>query len=156
MRIPVLLTVLTCIALPAGAVDTPGSNPSAPPVSVQERLVKARQAVDAKDWKLAERELGVAAREAPRNADVHNLLGYAYRKRTPPDMAKAYEHYNQALKLDPNHKGAHDYIGEAYLQDRRLPEAEQHLSALERICGGTSCEEYQDLAKAVADYKAKN
>ena len=156
MRITVLLLVLTCTVLPAGAVDTPGSNPNVPQVSVQERLAKARQAVDAKDWKVAERELGVAVREAPRNADVQNLLGYTYRKRTPPDMAKAYEHYNQALKLDPNHKGAHEYIGEAYLQDRRLPEAEQHLAALERICGGTSCEEYQDLAKAVADYKAKN
>ena len=30
-------------------------------------------------------------------------------------------------------------------------QAEQHLAELERICGNRSCEEYQDLAEAIAD-----
>ena len=47
-------------------------------------------------------ELNTAAREEPRNADVHNLLGYSYRKRATPDLAKAFEHYGTALKLDPS------------------------------------------------------
>jgi tetratricopeptide (TPR) repeat protein len=158
MRIPVLLAALafTCAGLPARAADTPGTSPNVRQPTVQERLVNARKAVSAKDWNGAMRELNVAMREEPRNADVHNLMGYTYRKRATPDMAKAYEHYGMALKFDPNHKGAHEYIGEAYLQDKRLPEAEQHLTALETICGGTGCEEYQDLAKAIADYKVKN
>jgi Flp pilus assembly protein TadD len=100
--------------------------------------------------------LNQAVRESPQNADAHNLLGYTYRKRASPDMLKAYEHYNMALKINPQHKGAHEYIGEAYLIDKRPQDAEQHLTELERICGGRACEEYQDLAKSIADYKSKN
>ena len=37
--------------------------------------------------------------------------------------AEAYEHYNTALKLNPNHKGAHEYIGEAYLLDGKPAKA---------------------------------
>ena len=153
-----ILLLLLALALPAFAfaVDTGGFGAAPAQPSVQERLARARKAIDAQDWNMAMRELSVAVREAPRNADVHNLMGYTYRKRPNPDMAKAYEHYDIALKLDPNHKGAHEYVGEAYLQDKRLADAELQLVALERICGGKNCEEYEDLAKSIADYKAKN
>ena len=134
----------------AQAADTP----SGPPVS--ERLTNARKAIDAKDWGKAMFELHQAAREEPRNADVHNLLGYTYRKRATPDLAKAFEHYNTALKLDPKHKGAHEYIGEAYLMDKKPAEAETHLARLEVLCGNKTCEEYADLAKSIADYKASS
>ena len=161
MKLPLLAAFLSLAALSALAADTPGAMPGpatarTPQPTAQERLEKARTAVAAHDWKTAERELSVAVREAPRSADAHNLLGYTYRKRESPDMARAYQHYKTALNLDPNHKGAHEYLGEAYLEDKRLPDAELHLVALERICGGTTCEEYQDLAKAIAEYKAKN
>jgi Flp pilus assembly protein TadD len=151
-----LLTALLVAAAPAGAADTPGTNPSVRAPTVQERVANARKAVERKDWSGAMRELNVALREAPQDADVHNLLGYTYRKRASPDMVKAYEHYNMALKFNPQHKGAHEYIGEAYLLDKRLPDAERHLVELERICGGPTCEEYLDLAKSIADYKARN
>ena len=131
------------------AADTTGP-------TVDERLAVARKAIQAKDWSKALFELDKAAREDPRNADVHNLLGYTWRKRSSPDLAKAIEHYNTALRLNPNHKGAHEYIGEAYLMDRKPQEAEKHLARLETICGNKTCEEYQDLFKSIADYKAKN
>ena len=152
--LPLLLPFLLAAA-PAWAVDT-DSSPAPARQASTDHLARARQAIEGKDWNVALRELQVAAKEQPQNADVHNLLGYTYRKRASPDMAKAYEHYNLALKINPDHKGAHEYIGEAYLQDKRLPDAEVHLAALQRICGGTACEEYQDLAKAIAEYKAKN
>jgi len=152
------LLLLLALALPpfAFAVDTGGFSAAPARPSVQERLAKARQAIAAQEWDAAMRELNVAVREAPRNADVHNLMGYTYRKRPNPDMAKAYEQYETALKLDPNHRGAREYLGEAYLQDKRLNDAEVQLVALERICGGRTCEEYEDLARSIADYKAKN
>jgi Flp pilus assembly protein TadD len=143
-------------ALQARAADTPGSNPGVAAPTAQDRVAKARKAVDAKDWNNAMRELNVAVREAPQNAEVHNLIGYTYRKRASPDLAKAFEHYNMALKFDPRHKGAHEYIGEAYLIDKRPAEAEKHLVQLEQICGGRECEEYRDLEQSIADYKAKN
>jgi predicted Zn-dependent protease len=136
----------------AWAVDTTES-PRAP--AVAERLASARSAIEAKSWSVALRELNAAAREEPRNADVQNLLGYTYRKRPTPDLPKAFEHYEAALRLQPSHRGAHEYIGEAYLMDAKPAEAEKHLVQLERICG-TGCEEYQDLAKSIAAYKASH
>lgn len=150
-----LLTIAFLLAAAcAQAADTP--EPAAAAPTVAERLALARQAIQARDWSAALRELRAAAREAPQNADVHNLLGYSYRKRARPDMGKAFEHYQAALRIDPRHKGAHEYIGEAYLMEKRPQQAEQHLAELERICGNRSCEEYQDLARAIAEYKAKN
>ncbi len=151
-----LLAACAAFSVIAYAADTPGSNPNVAAPTVGERLAAARKAIDAKDWSRASSELNVAVREDPRNADVHNLLGYSWRKRATPDLPKAFEHYNTALRLDPRHKGAHEYIGEAYLMDRKPAEAEKHLAELEKICGSKACEEYADLAKSIADYKAKN
>ena len=151
-----ILAAAAALSIVAHAADTPGSDPNVPAPTVRERLAVARRAIDARDWGRAMSELNVAVREEPRNADVHNLLGYSWRKRATPDMAKAFEHYNMALKFDPRHKGAHEYIGEAYLMDRKPAEAEKHLAELEKICGNKTCEEYADLAKAIAGYKAKN
>src|SRR5207249_10118894 len=47
------------------------------------------------------------------NADAYNWLAYATRKNGDP--AKAIPIYEKALTLDPKHRGAHEYIGEAYL-----------------------------------------
>lgn len=143
-------SLAAAVSLPVMAADTPGGP------TVNERLTAARKSIDAKDWSRAMFELNQAVREEPRNADVHNLLGYTYRKRATPDLAKAFDHYKTALNLNPKHKGAHEYIGEAYLTDKKPAEAEKHLVQLEAICGNKTCEEYADLAKALADYKAKN
>jgi Flp pilus assembly protein TadD len=138
------------LASAAFAVDTGGSS-SEP--TVAERLDAARAAIASKDWRKALSELQLAQRAEPRNADVHNLLGYSYRKQAQPNLPKAFEHYQTALKLSPQHKGAHEYIGEAYLMDKKPEEAQKHLQALEQICGNKTCEEYQDLQKAIAAYR---
>ena len=142
-----------CAAQSAQAADT---GPVVKQPSANERIDLARDAIKAKDWKKALAELNLAVREEPRNADVHNLLGYSYRKQASPNLPKAFEHYKTALNLNPKHKGAHEYIGEAYLMDKKPQEAEKHLTELEKLCGNKTCEEYADLAKALADYKAKN
>ena len=156
MNLKPFLFALAACAFLVHAVDSPSSIPSVPRTLVSDRLNIARTASAAKDWGRALSELSAAAREEPRNADVHNLLGYSYRKRATPDITKAFEHYYTALKIDPRHKGAHEYIGEAYLMEKRPLEAEKHLAELEKICGNKTCEEYADLRKSIADYKAKN
>jgi Flp pilus assembly protein TadD len=134
------------------AADTPSN--FGPTVS--ERLTTARAAIAAKDWSRALSELNTAVRDEPRNAEVHNLLGYSHRKQAKPNLLKAFEHYKQALQIDPKHKGAHEYIGEAYLMNMQPIEAEKHLAALAQICGNQTCEEYVDLAQAIRDFRAKN
>jgi tetratricopeptide (TPR) repeat protein len=134
------------------AEDTPSNMPAAS----QDSLGAARAAIAAKDWRKAIGELNGVVKSEPRNADAHNLLGYSHRKQATPNLAKAFEHYKTALQIDPKHLGAHEYIGEAYLMDRKPAEAEKHLTALEQLCGNKTCEEYVDLAKALSDYRAKN
>jgi len=56
------------------------------------------------------------------------------------------------LKLNPRHRGAHEYLGEAYLMINNLAKAEEHLAALQRICL-LPCAEYGDLEKKVAAYR---
>lgn len=123
---------------------------------VSERMAKAREAIKNKDWQKALVELNAAAKSEPRNPDVHTLLGFSYRKQATPDLPKAFEHYKTALSLNPKHKGALEYIGEAYLMDKKPTEAEKYLAELEKVCGNKTCEEYADLSKAIADYKAKS
>jgi Flp pilus assembly protein TadD len=158
MKSSIHTTVITALlAISAVGFQTAHAADTGPSVSqptVNERLTSAREAIKAKEWRKALAELNIAAKEEPRNADVHNLLGYSYRKQATPNLAKAFEHYNTALKLDPKHKGAHEYIGEAYLMDKKPAEAEKHLVELEKLCGNKTCEEYADLAAAMTKYKA--
>ena len=87
------------------------------------------------------------------NADAYNWLAYAIRKNGDP--ATAIPIYQKTLALDPKHRGAHEYIGEAYLILGDLAKAREHLSRLDSLCF-FSCEEYRDLKKAVEQYEKKN
>jgi tetratricopeptide (TPR) repeat protein len=87
-----------------------------------------------------------------RNADIQNYLGYAYRNAGQLDLA--FRHYQRALQLNPRHRGAHEYVGEAYLVVHNLAKAEEHLAALQKICL-IPCEEYADLKQKIAEYRGK-
>ncbi len=121
--------------------------------TVNQRLKSAREAIARADWRTAKFETQSVVAAEPGNADAHNLLAFSYRKQDRPDLAKAFEHYRAALDIDPQHKGAHEYIGEAYLMDRKPEQAAKHLVALEKICGNRACEEYRDLAAAIAAHR---
>jgi len=95
----------------------------------------------------------LAANE-PNSADWNNLLGYAQRKKSPPNLNAAEFYYQVALKIDPKHKGALEYYGELLLIKNNLPGAEQMLARLDKVCF-FSCEEYRDLKEAIAKYKTK-
>jgi tetratricopeptide (TPR) repeat protein len=94
----------------------------------------------------------LAANE-PNSADWNNLLGYAQRKKSPPNLNAAEFYYQAALKIDPKHKGALEYYGELLLMKNDLPGAEQMLARLDKVCF-FSCEEYRDLKVAVTKYKS--
>ena len=119
---------------------------------VDPEYAAGKAAIAAKNWSAAIRSFSSAALRDTRNADIENYLGYAYRQ--SGDLTSAFVHYQRALRLDPRHRGAHEYIGEAYLIVHDLAGAEEHLAALERICL-IPCEEYEDLKKAVGEYRAR-
>jgi tetratricopeptide (TPR) repeat protein len=87
-----------------------------------------------------------------RNADAFNWLGYATRKNGDPKASIPL--YEKALALDPKHRGAHEYIGEAYLMLNDPAKARHHLKALDSLCF-LPCSEYTDLKKAVEAYEKK-
>src|SRR5213078_3527856 len=49
------------------------------------------------------------------SADWNNLMGYSLRKGKTPDLDGAEKFYNEALRIDPKHRGALEYSGELYL-----------------------------------------
>jgi Tfp pilus assembly protein PilF len=127
----------------------PASRAPADPV-----LEKVMAANAQNDWKRSEALLRDALAKDPRNADYHNLYAYAIRKGEKPNLDVVFKHYNEALRIDPKHKGAHEYVGEAYLMLGNVAKAKEHLAALDRICF-FGCDEYALLKKAVAEFEAK-
>ena len=113
-------------------------------------FVAGKKAIERKDWKSAVDALSRALTRKPESADIHNYLGYAYRHLD--DLTLSFTHYKEALRIDPNHRGAHEYIGQAYLKAGQPDKAAEHLARLEQICG-KRCEEYQDLARSISAYQ---
>ena len=113
---------------------------------------EAQKEIKAKNYDGAIKTL-LAANE-PNSADRNNLLGYAQRKKTPPNLNAAEFYYQAALKIDPKHKGALEYYGELLLMKNDLLGAEQMLARLDKVCF-FSCEEYRDLKEAIVKYKTK-
>ena len=85
------------------------------------------------------------------SADLHNFLGYAYRK--SGNLKSAFEHYSKALEINPDHKGALEYLGEAYIQSGDLMSAEKQLAKLKKICSPIPCEELRELQAAIDEAK---
>ena len=138
------LGVAHTAAFAADTDTTPVANQANPDFAA------GKKAVEMKDWPIAVAAFERAVKNDPKSADAYNMLGYSYRWQNRMD--ESFAAYNKALALDPKHKGAHEYIGVAYLKAKQPEKAKEHLARLETICG-KNCEEYQDLAKAIADYK---
>ena len=81
------------------------------------------------------------------NSMVLTMIGYAKRKSGSFDEGMAY--YRRALAIDPKNVNTREYLGEAYAEKGRMDLAKAELVKVEALCG-TECEQYQDLAKAIA------
>ena len=121
---------LAAAALLAAAGTSPAADPDPPPATA-----------------------ATASPLATARAHVANAR-YALRKSPRPDYAAAERHYDAALRIDPKHRGALEYSGELALMQGNLAKAEERLRALDKACL-FGCEEYTDLKKAVAAYKAR-
>ena len=84
-----------------------------------------------------------------KHAEANNMLGFAYRKKG--DLRSAAGYYDQALKIDANHKGALEYQGEMFLKLGRPEDAVKNRVRLSNLCPET-CSELQELDRAIADY----
>jgi tetratricopeptide (TPR) repeat protein len=141
--IPAAALLISVALAPAWASDTAPAKP--------DNLSAARALIEQKKWDGAIAELKRVNDTG--SADWNNLMGYSLRKGPSPDLAAAEKFYNEALRIDPKHRGALEYSGQLYLMMGDLSKAEQRLATLDKVCT-FSCEEYSDLKKAVARYKS--
>jgi len=151
LLLPLLFTGLLASGGAALAAGDPGGG------AATERkdpvMEKVAAATSRKDWAGAAGVLKEALSADPGNANYHNLYAYSLRKGANPDMNLVFKHYNEALRLDPKNKGAHEYIGEAYLMVGNVAKAKEHLGQLDKLCF-FSCAEYSDLKKSIAEYES--
>jgi Flp pilus assembly protein TadD len=140
-----VLITLACASTPCRAVDTVSST-DAPDLTAVRAMIKA------KDFKTAITEL-TKLTNTVQHADVYNLLGFSLRK--SGDAKQALTFYKKALDFDPAHKGAHEYLGELYVETGEMDKAKLMLASLEKICPA-GCEERTDLAAAITAASAKN
>ena len=145
------LSRLLSVAVLAACVHTAYAADTEPAPATADKLAAARAQIAAKSWRGAIEELKKV--NDPASADWNNLMGYSLRKAKVPDYEAAERYYDEALRIEPQHRGALEYSGELYLMKGDLAKAEQRLSALDKACR-LPCDEYTDLKKAVAAYKA--
>jgi tetratricopeptide (TPR) repeat protein len=130
------------------AVPEPLSDPA---------FATGKAAFDRKDWPAVIVNLEDFVARGQVDDDAHNMLGFAYRKLG--DYDAAFAHYHQALRLNPRHRGALEYLGEGYLETGQLDRAAATLQQLAQVCRlsiatfaaeatRSGCEEYDDLVAA--------
>jgi predicted Zn-dependent protease len=78
------------------------------------------------------------------------MIGFATRKLGRVDAAMGY--YAKALAADSSLTNTRQYLGEAFLQKGQPDKAREQLWAISQRCG-TDCEDYRNLAKAIADFE---
>ena len=143
------ILALTISGNVAFAADTPGASSRSDPM-----MDRYHAAVEQKDWKTAASTMQAAISKDPNNPDYHSLYAYSLRKGGTPDMDLVFKHYNEALRLDPKHRGAHEYLGEAYLMVGNVAKAKEELGALDKLCF-FGCSEYNELKSSIAAHEAK-
>ncbi len=137
---------------PALTLAVGDSTPAPAAAKTDADFESGKAAIRSQNWSEAIGYFSKVAARDPQNAGAQNWLDYANRKSGNLDLA--FKYYNEALRLDPKHRGAHEYIGEAYLIKSDVAKAKEHLAALDRICF-FGCDEYSDLRKAIAEYERK-
>jgi len=112
----------------------------------QAAYLDAVQLINARDFPAAIASLRRLAETTGPHPDVLNYLGYAHRQLGLFEAAQAY--YEQALAIDPMHRGANEYLGEMWIELGRMNEARERLSVLDRICP-FGCAEFEDLKRRI-------
>ncbi len=109
--------------------------------------------IEAEKFDQAIDKLGKALEKDPQDADLLNLMAFSNRKLGRFDSAMEY--YQKALAIEPDHRGANEYLGELYLQLGQLDKAEERLEILDKECF-FGCREFDKLEQAIKEYRRQN
>ena len=104
-----LATLIISPALFADDSDYSGNDPTqVASTDSAAAMTEARTLIGEKNYKGAIKKLKQAVRADRKNADAWNLLGYSNRKLEK--YRAAAKAYKKALKINPQHKGALEYL----------------------------------------------
>ena len=137
----------------AWAMDTPKPDPKDP--DKKSAIDQGRSAIERRDWSAAQGYLKQAVAADPSSADAHNLYAFSIRNGDHPDMGLVFREYNEALRIDPQHRGAHEYLAEAYLMTGNVAKAKELLSELGTLCNAR-CAEYAKLDQAISTFERQH
>lgn len=149
MLIKYLLAVVLTFGLASAAMAAGSTSKSTPRKAGDYEL--GVKAVKAAQYEKAVKRLSKVVAAKPGNADAWNYIGFSHRNLKQLDQALAA--YTKALAIDPEHRGANEYLGELYLQTGDLEKARARLKTLDAACM-FGCEEYDDLKQAIKKYEA--
>lgn len=142
----VMSLVLVSAVMAAGSSSSSSSSTQRKSVDYENGV----KAVNSADYIKAIKLLSKVVAAKPKDADAWNYLGFSNRKLKRFDLA--LDAYQKALAINPKHRGAHEYLGELYLQTDDLANARKHLKRLDKICF-FGCDEYDDLKAAILAYE---
>lgn len=151
-----ILIALVLVAAPALAVSVAAMapEPSDQPSKVEDAdLERAIALVWAEEYAEAEPLLQAALKRNPKDPDAWNYLGFVTRKLGNFEAARGY--YFNALRLDPRHLKAMEYLGELYLQTGEPDLARDLLARITTLCRN-ECEERDQLAAAIEAHATAN
>lgn len=80
--------------------------------------------------------------------DVAAFIGLAHKGLRRLDEARSW--YERALAADPDHKLALAFYGILHVETGNIPGAQANLARIGRLCGNTTCNEYQALQGSIA------
>ena len=156
----IIYTLLIIIALTNNSFSAGSSsdNDSASKVSdytKAKNLIKAAKKYEKKNktekaekrYAKAKKLLLKSNKKKPLQADTLNYLGFTTRKLG--DYKGGEEFYLQGLKIEPNHNGINEYLGELYVATNRMDMAKERLEVL-KTC---NCEEYDELKEIIEGTK---
>ena len=153
------LTLFTLIFISTNAYSAGSDDP--PVTKVKSYYTKAYNLIKAakkyekkgktekaqKKYAKAQKLLLKSNKEKPSQADTLNYLGFTTRKLG--DYKKGEEYYLLGLKIEPNHNGINEYLGELYVVTNRIDLANERLDVLKNC----NCEEYNELKEIIVGTK---
>ena len=150
-----IIIALTNNSFSAGSSSDNDSTPKMSNYTKAKNLIKAAKKYEKKGkvekaqkrYAKAQKLLLKSNKKKPLQADTLNYLGFTTRKLG--DYEKGEEFYLQGLRVEPNHNGINEYLGELYIATNRMDLAKERLNVL-KSC---NCKEYNQLKEIIEGTK---
>lgn len=146
-----IIIALTNNSFSAGSSSDNNSTPKVSDYTKAKNLIKAAKKYEKKGktkkaqkkYTKAQKLLLKSNKQKPLQANTLNYLGFTTRKLG--DYEGGEEFYLQGLKIEPNHNGINEYLGELYVATNRIGMAKERLEVL-KTC---NCKEYEELKEII-------